>query len=183
MNTIGREGRSCLLVIDMQVTVMATCFDAEGVLARTATRIDRARAAGTPVVFVYHQSPVLVPDTPGWQMAEPVRPRGDEPRVRKCYRDAFMDTTLTTVLGTFDPSRLIITGAKSDYCVRATMQRAIAEGYDVTLASDCHTTQDTEYQGVKIGGEQLVAHTNLYMSTLTAPEQVFRVVTHDQVEF
>ena len=75
----------------------------------------------------------------------------------------------------------MITGAQSDFCVRTTTQRAAAEGYDVTLVSDAHTTVDTAWDGVPISGEQIVAHTNMYFSGLRYPEQEFGIATHDQV--
>ncbi|WP_238009991.1 isochorismatase family protein [Dactylosporangium sp. AC04546] len=78
--------------------------------------------------------------------------------------------------------RLVVAGAQSDFCVRATMQRAAADGFDVTLVSDCHTTSDASFDGVAIGARQIVAHTNLYMSTLRYPAQAFAAVPHDQVE-
>ncbi|WP_432206656.1 hypothetical protein [Microbacterium phyllosphaerae] len=56
-----------------------------------------------------------------------------------------------------------------------------AEGYDVTLVSDAHTTVDTEWDGVPISGEQIVAHTNMYFSGLRYPGQRFAIATHDRV--
>jgi nicotinamidase-related amidase len=39
---------------------------------------------------------------------------------------------------------LIITGAQTDYCVNATSNAGAELGYDVTLVSDAHTTEDSE---------------------------------------
>lgn len=53
--------------------------------------------------------------------------------------------------------------------MRTTAQAAAARGYSVTLVSDCHTTRDAEWEGVTVGAEQIVAHTNLYFSALRYP--------------
>jgi nicotinamidase-related amidase len=104
-----------------------------------------------------------------------------EPVVAKEYRDSFAATTLAAVLAERNIARLVIAGAASDYCIRTTTQRAAAEGYDVTVVQDCHTTDDTEFDGVKVTGEQIVAHTNKYFQWLTYPGQTFGIATHDKV--
>ncbi len=172
--------RTVVLAIDLQAGVMPGCHDEKGVLARAAALVDRARDAGTPVVWVHHD-PVGV-GTPDWELAEPLHRVEGEPLVRKSYRDSFADTDLRQVLDGLGATHLVISGAQSDYCVRTTMQRAAAEGYDVTLVSDAHTTVDAKWDGVAISGEQIVAHTNMYFSGLRYPGQRFAVATHDAVE-
>ncbi|MBW6439328.1 isochorismatase family protein [Actinoplanes hulinensis] len=181
MSTLGRDGRSCLLVIDLQEAVVADCLDRDGVLHRTARLVDRARAAGTPIVHIQHDGPGLERDSDGWQFAAPLRAAPGEPVVAKNYRDGFAATDLETTLTRLGADRLIIAGAQSDFCVRATMQHAAADGYDVTLVGDCHTTADAHHDGVTISAAQIIAHTNLYASTLRYPGQSFAVDTHDTV--
>ena len=171
--------RTVVVAIDLQAGVTPGCFDEQGVLARAAALIDRARASDVPVVWVHHD-PVGV-GTPGWELAAPLQRAEGEPLVRKSYRDSFADTTLHATLDELGATRLVITGAQSDFCVRTTLQRAAAEGYDVTLVSDAHTTVDTEWDGITISGEQIVAHTNMYFSGLRYPGQDFAIATHDQV--
>lgn len=174
------EPRSVLLVIDMQAGVMPGCFDERGVLARTDALVRRARDEGVPVVWVHHD-PVGV-GTPDWELAAPLIRAAGEPLVRKSYRDAFAETDLRTVLDGYGATRLVVTGAQSDFCVRTTTQRAAAEGYDVTLVRDAHTTVDATVDGVGISGEQIVAHTNMYFAGLRYPGQEFAVIQHDEVE-
>ncbi|GHH67629.1 cysteine hydrolase family protein [Promicromonospora soli] len=169
------------LVIDLQVGVVRGCFDADGVVARSAALVERARSTGTPVVWVQHHAPDLERGTPGWGLADGLTPRPDEPLVHKAYRDAFAETGLREVLDSLGATRLVVVGAQSDFCVRTTTQRAASLGYDVTLVSDGHTTTDTEWDGVKITGEQIVAHTNMYFSGLRYPEGTFTVARHDDV--
>jgi len=171
--------RTVVVVIDMQAGVLPGCFDEDGVLARTDALVRRARDEGTPVVWVHHD-PVGV-GTPDWELAAPLQRAESEPLVRKSYRDAFADTDLRAVLDGYGATRLVVAGAQSDFCVRTTTQRAAAEGYDVTLVRDAHTTVDTSVDGVAISGEQIVAHTNMYFTGLRYPGQEFAVARHDEV--
>jgi nicotinamidase-related amidase len=168
---------SALLVIDLQRGVLPGCVDADGVVARTASLVDRARSSGTPVVWVQHEEDGMEEGTDGWQLAEGLVPADGEPRILKHYRDAFADTDLDEVLERLDVGRLVVTGAQSDYCVRTTSQSAAVRGYDVVLVSDAHTTTDTEWDGVAITGEQIVAHTNRFFAGLRYPGQLFGVET------
>lgn len=172
-------GRTVLLVIDMQAGVMPGCFDEHGVLSSTDALVRRARSEGTPVVWVHHD-PVGV-GTPDWELAAPLARADHEPLVRKSYRDAFAGTDLRAVLDGYAATRLVVAGVQSDFCVRTTTQRAAVEGYDVTLVRDAHTTVDTTADGVRITGEQIVAHTNMYFAGLRYPGQEFAVVPHDEV--
>lgn len=166
---------SALLVIDLQRGVLPGCFDVDGVLARTVLLIDRARSAGTPVVWVQHEEDGMEEGTEAWELADGLVPAEAEPRIRKHYRDAFADTDLDEVLERLDVGRLVVAGAQSDYCVRTTAQSAAVRGFDVTLVSDAHTTTDTEWDGVEITGQQIVAHTNRYFDGLRYPGQLFEL--------
>lgn len=182
MATLRRGGGACLLVIDLQVDVVAKCVDRDGVLARSAALIDRARVEDVPVVFAQHQDADLQPGTAGWRFAASIAPAPGERVVAKEYRDSFAGTTLEATLAELDVTHLVLAGAASDNCIRSTMQRAAADGYDVTLVRDCHTTEDTEFDGVQVTGEQIVAHTNLYMKGLTYPGQTLGIAPHDATD-
>ncbi|MFD7310751.1 isochorismatase family protein [Promicromonospora sp. NPDC059942] len=172
---------TAVLLIDLQADVVRGCFDADGVVTRSAALAERARAAGTPVVWVQHHEPGLERDTPGWALADGLSRRPDEALVHKAYRDSFADTDLRDILDALGATRLVVAGTQSDFCVRTTTQRAAALGYDVTLVSDAHTTRDTVWDGVAITGEQIVAHTNMYFSGLRYPGSTFAVARHDEV--
>ncbi|MBW8872174.1 MAG: cysteine hydrolase [Leifsonia sp.] len=166
---------SALLVIDLQNGVLPGCFDADAVLTRVVALVERARTAGTPVVWVQHEEDGMEEGTDAWQLVDGLVPADGEPRIHKHYRDSFADTDLDEVLERLDVGRLVVTGAQSDYCVRTTAQSAAVRGYDVVLVSDAHTTTDTEWDGVEISGEQIVAHTNRYFAGLRYPGQLFGV--------
>lgn len=172
---------TALLVIDLQVGVLEGCFDADGVVARTGALVERARAAGVPVVWVQHVDEDLQHGSPSWELAEGLVPVPGEPRLCKTFYDAFADTPLRDVLEERGVRRLVIAGAQSDYCIRTTAQRAAADGYAVALASDAHTTATAGFGGMALSGEQIVAHTNGYFAGLRYPGVNVCIATHDAI--
>ena len=64
--------------------------------------------------------------------------------------------------------RLVVVGAQTDGCVRATLHGALVRGHDATLVSDAHTTEDQTAWGAP-PPDLVIAHTNLYWAYETAP--------------
>jgi nicotinamidase-related amidase len=174
---------SALIVIDLQAGVLEGCFEAGAVVARSRALVERARAAGVPVMWVQHEEEDMPHGSPPWQLVAGLVPAPDEARVYKTYCDAFADTPLRSLLDSKGVRRLVIAGAQSDYCIRTTAQRAATEGYAVTLVSDAHTTAASASGGVALSGEQIVAHTNRYFAGLRYPGVSIGLATHDAVEF
>ncbi|MGI8993574.1 MAG: cysteine hydrolase family protein [Nocardioidaceae bacterium] len=188
-----RTGTStALLVIDLQQQVLETAWQRDDVIARTAKLIGRAREQQTPIVFVQHHATNgegLVRGTEGWRFVDAVAPGPDDTLVEKNYSDAFADTDLEAILAGVDASHLVVAGAESDACINTTVRRALAEGYDVTLVEDCHTTSDRRFDDSRVEGDihidavQVVAHVNLCVWSLTYPGQVSTVVPAADVDF
>jgi nicotinamidase-related amidase len=172
---------TALLVIDLQRGVLQGCFDAEGVLRRSAELVERARASDVPVIWVQDHGS-FAEGTDLWALAAPLERDAGEPLVRKAYRDSFAGTDLADLLTSLSVRHLVVVGAQSDYCIRTTTQAAAARGFDVTLVSDAHTTTDAEHDGVVITGEQIVAHTNMYFDGLRYPGRRYAAERHDQVQ-
>jgi isochorismate hydrolase len=102
--------------------------------------------------------------------------------VEKSYGDSFEDTRLEDVLAGLEVGRLVVTGAQTDACIRSTLHGALARGYDATLVSDAHTTEDQSQWGAP-PPEQVIAHTNLYWTYQTAPGRTAGTVATEQVSF
>jgi nicotinamidase-related amidase len=171
---------TALLVIDVQNGVVEHAWDRDGVLDRLAALIDRARSRDVPVVYVQHESDHLVPGTEPWRIHARIAPRDGEPIVAKRYGDAFVETTLPETLAGIEVGHLVIAGAQTDACVRATVHRAMGLGYDITLAADCHTTDDFDWDGVSVTAEQLIGHLNLAIKYTEYPGQRIAVVPHTE---
>lgn len=152
------EGGTALLVVDVQVgQIERPVFRGGEVLARVGGLLERARAAGVPVVYVRHEEGELfAPGSRGWEIHPSVAPAGGEPVVGKRSADAFHGTELQAVLSSLGVRQLVVAGCRTEYCIDSTCRRATALGFDVTLASDAHTTTDN---GV-LAAAQIIAHHN-----------------------
>ena len=75
--------------------------------------------------------------------------------------------------------RLIITGGQTQYCVDTTVRRAVAQGYDVLLASDAHTTEDSE----TLPAEKIIAFYNETLNGFWAGKSKVRVQPASEIHF
>jgi nicotinamidase-related amidase len=182
MTTLENRPNTALLVIDVQNGVVGEAYDRDAVVGNIATLVDNARAAGADIVWVQHNSDDLVRDTEPWRYVAELDPSDAEPMIQKAYPDAFEDTDLEAVLAERGVGRLIVAGAQTDECIRSTLHGAIVRGYDATLVSDAHTTEDLSAYGAPTP-DKVIAHTNLYWQYHTAPGRTAGTVATADVEF
>jgi nicotinamidase-related amidase len=182
MTTLENRPNAALLVIDVQNGVVDSAYERDAVVANIAQLVDRARREGVPVVWVQHSDAQLVRGSEEWRIVPELAPDEAEPLVEKHYGDAFEETALESVLAGNGVGRLVVAGAQTDACVRATLHGAFTRGYDTTLVSDAHTTEDLTAWGAP-APDQVIAHTNLYWSNETAPGRRAGTVVTEKVEF
>lgn len=182
MTTLAGRPRSALLVIDVQQGVVAGAPRRDAVVANIAGLVDRARIAGTPVVWVQHSDEQLVEGSDAWQYVPELRRRADEALVAKTFGDSFEATDLEAVLAERSVGHLYVAGAQTDACIRSTIHGALTRGYDVTLVGDAHTTEDQREWGAP-APEAVIAHTNLYWAHQRAPGRTARVLAADEIAF
>ncbi len=182
MTTLPDRPNSALLVIDVQNGVVTGAVDRDGVVSRIGTLVDQAREAGTPVVWVQHSSDELPRGSSQWEYVPELPQLNTEPVVHKRYGDSFEDTDLESVLAGAGVGRLVVAGAQSDACIRSTIHGAFVRGYDVTLVSDAHTTEDLTQWGAP-APELVISHTNLYWQFQGGPGRTADVATAAEVTF
>lgn len=182
MTTLTDRPHTALLVIDVQNDVVSAAHDREGVIANIASLVDRARAASVPVIWVQHNDEGLPRGTEAWAYVPELPRRESEPLIHKSYGDSFEDTELEEVLAGMGIGHLVVSGAQTDACIRSTLHGAITRGYDATLVSDAHTTDDQTAYGAP-PPEQVIAHTNLYWRHHTAPGRRGGTVTTAAASF
>ncbi len=182
MTTIENRPNTALLVIDVQNGVVALAHQRDSVVANVAGLVERARQEQIPVVWVQHSDEGLLRGSDEWRIVPELTPAEAEPLIEKNYGDSFEDTSLESVLSDLGVGRLIVVGAQTDACVRSTLHGALARGYDATLVSDAHTTEDQSAWGAPPPA-QVIAHTNLYWSYQTAPGRTAGTVETKDVYF
>ena len=182
MTTLENRPNSALLVIDVQNGVVGQAHNRDAVVANIAGLVDKARAENVPVVWVQHSSEELPLESETWQIVPELAPQPAEAVVRKIYGDSFEDTDLEAVLSNAAVGRLIVTGAQTDACVRSTLHGAFVRGYDTTLVSDAHTTEDLTEWGAP-PPDQVISFTNLYWSFERAPGRTAALVATKDVDF
>jgi nicotinamidase-related amidase len=182
VTTLENRPHTALLVIDVQNGIVEGAPQRDAVVANVGGLVDRARREAVPVVWVQHFDDQLDKGSEAWRIVPELRPDDAEPLVEKTYFDSFEDSTLETVLADLLVGRLIVVGAQTDACIRSTLHGAIVRGYDATLVSDAHTTEDQTEWGAP-APELVIAHTNLYWSFHTAPGRTAGTVATADVEF
>jgi nicotinamidase-related amidase len=182
MTTLENRPNTALLVVDVQNGVVAGTPKRDVVVANVGSLVEMARQEQVPVVWVQHSSQGLERGTDEWRIVPELSPDDAEPLIEKRYGDSFEDTNLETVLSGLGVGRLVVVGAQTDACIRSTLHGAFARGYDATLVSDAHTTEDTSPWGAP-PPELVIAHTNLYWSDQTAPGRTAGTVATKDVDF
>ena len=137
---------STLLLIDLQRNMLeppeqVPC--AVQLIDLVDALLERARAAGAPVVHVRNngaEEELDFPGTPGWELYH--APLEGEAIVDKHGMDAFVDTDLEDLLPA--GTRIVLAGLASDYCVRATALSALDRGYEVRLVRGAHGAYEAD---------------------------------------
>lgn len=168
MTTLENRPNTALLVVDVQNDVVARAHDRDQVVATIAGLVDSARRCDVPVIWVQHADADLPAGSEQWRIVAELTPADTEPVVAKSYGDSFEGTVLEATLAELGVGHLVVVGAQTDQCVRCTIHGGFARGYDVTLVSDAHTTEDLSTWGAPPPG-QVIAHTNLYWAHQAAP--------------
>jgi nicotinamidase-related amidase len=182
MTTLAGRSNTALLVIDVQNGIVGEAYNRDGVVANVGALVEKARAADVEVVWIQHHSDDLPRGSDGWQYVPELERRDAEPLVEKTYADAFEATDLEAVLAARGVGRLVVAGAQTDECIRSTLHGAIVRGYDATLVSDAHTTEDLSSFGAPTP-DKVIAHTNLYWQYHSAPGRTAGTVEAAEVEF
>src|SRR4029079_5371256 len=182
MASLQDRPNTALVVIDVQNGVVADAHDRDRVVGNIGALVDTARAEGAPVIWVQHNSEEWVEGTDAWQYVAELGRLDSEPLVQKRYGDSFEDTILESELERLDVGRVIVAGAQTDACIRATLHGAFVRGYETTLVGDAHTTEDLSEYGMP-PADKVIAHTNMYWTWQEAPGRSGVVVDTTDIDF
>jgi len=175
---------TALLIIDVQRGLFDESpppLERDAVVARIDALAERARAAGSAVVFVQHERAEgrLAFGSDSWQLVADLKVEASDHKVRKTTPDSFLRTDLAAVLEGLEVSQLVICGYASEYCIDTTTRRALGLGYPVQLVADAHTTHDKDHASAA----QIRAHHNATLPDLTSFGPRARAVLAVEVVF
>ena len=114
--------------------------------------LDSFRASQLPLFHIQHLATregatFFVPDTPGCEIHDSVRPHDDEAVVVKHFPSAFRETELDNLLTEAGVEELTICGAMSHMCIDTTVRAAFDLGYKCRVIADACATRDLEFDG------------------------------------
>jgi nicotinamidase-related amidase len=170
MATVREGNQAVLLVVDVQVGVMSEAWDAARVIGNVARAVERARAQQVPVLWVQHADDEMAHGSPAWQWVPALVPAPGEMRIDKRFNSSFEQTVLDGELAKLGATHIVLAGAASNWCIRATAYGALDRGYDLTLVKDAHTTGSMALEdGTCIEAENVVKELNIAMTWLSYP--------------
>jgi nicotinamidase-related amidase len=184
MATIRKGHRAVLLIVDVQVGVIEDAWEADRIVQNISRAVEKARSQNVPIVWVQHNGRSLKQDSPQWQIVPELSPRADEAIIQKNYNSSFEETNLEETLESLGAARIILAGAATNWCIRATAYAALERGYDLTLIADGHTTEDLEPEnGPIIPAEHIIHDLNTIMDWVRYPGRENRVFRVDEIQF
>ncbi len=184
MATVRPGDKSALLVVDVQVGVMAQAWNAAQIINRVARTAERARDLGVSVIWVQHADHHLISASAAWQWVPELTPVPAERLIHKHFNSAFERTELESTLSQLGITHIVLAGAASNWCIRATAYAALERGNDLTLVSDAHTTETAVLEnGARIEAEGVVEDLNATMTWLRYPGRVSGIASAETVSF
>ncbi|MQY19263.1 cysteine hydrolase family protein [Nocardia macrotermitis] len=155
--------RMAVIVYDMQVGVLSQLDDAEQIVARVVRVVEAARAGGYPVIFLRHMflpprlsgafalrmamtwqgvdavedlQPILLRDTPGFELAPELRPGPDEIVFDKTTMSAFEGTPLAATLRDLGIVSYAIAGVALEIGIAPTVTHSTDLGFIPVVIGD-----------------------------------------------
>lgn len=179
---VQKKSNTVLVVVDVQNAVMQNAYNKDEVLKNIISLVQKARAEKTPVIWVQHEDEEMQHGSEGWKLVSALGDLVSEVHIYKKHNDAFEETPLKDELNKLEVGRLVVCGAQSEICIRATIHGGFALGYDVALVADAHTTDDlTEYG--QPAPDKIIALTNRYWKWNTGVGRKASVEKAAEVKF
>ncbi len=184
MATVREGSKGVLLVVDVQVDVVKAAWENQRVVGNVARAVERARDQKVPVIWVQHSDDELVLGTPAWQWADGLSPAEGESRIYKQFNSSFEETELEETLADLGVTHVVLAGAATNWCIRATAYGALDRGYDLTLIKDAHTTESMELEnGIVIEAANIITELNIAMTWVSYPGRVNGTTGAAEVDF
>ncbi|MGI9412495.1 MAG: cysteine hydrolase family protein [Hyphomicrobiales bacterium] len=176
----SRLDASTVVMIDCQNEYVDGKLPLVGIgpaLDEGARLLEKARAAGTPIVHIVHEGKaggVFDLDGHGGQIAAQVVPADGEPIVKKPLPNAFAHTELHDLLQEIGRKEIIFAGFQSHMCISSSARAALDLGYRATVVANAVATRDLPRPG---GG--VIGAVDLHNASLAALADRFAIIAPD----
>lgn len=147
-------------------------------LADCARLLEKARAAGSPIIHVAHHGKpgggVFDPEGPSSEIAPEAAPLDGETIVTKGLPNAFAGTNLQDHLTDIGRKELILAGFMTHMCISSTARAALDLGYRCTVIDAASATRD-----LPDGRGGVLSADDLHRASLIALSDRFAVIAPD----
>lgn len=158
--------RKALIIVDMQLMPFVwkdyggtALYRETALLENTKKLIEKARKVDAPIYYVMHTEKGdshRAEGKPLWQVHPEIAPNEGDHQIIKYYGDSFYETELEALLKEQGIKNIVLCGIQTEFCVDTACRSAFSHGFTAELASDCHSTFDSEV----ITAGQIIAHHN-----------------------
>ena len=108
-------------------------------LDRIVAALERFRESGVPVVYIKDTLWAAMVTSEKLAFPREIAPVEGEPVIRKRFPSTFQETDLEVTLLETGINHLVVVGVGSDACVEATVEGAVALGYEISILADVHS--------------------------------------------
>jgi len=184
MENKNRERKPALLIVDVQNGVISGAHNRGAVIDNLNLLIAKAHAKGVPIIWVQHFNKHMPIGSFAWEVVPELLMESGDQRINKRFNSAFEETNLQEILGEGQITDIVLVGAQTNWCIRATAYAALERGYDLALISDAHTTEALDLGGgLSISAELSIAELNEVMSWVEYPGRKSKVLKAADYEF
>jgi nicotinamidase-related amidase len=163
---------------------MQTAWDTSRIIKNIILAVEKARSKGIKVIWVRHSDNDLIYGSPDWQLVPELSPAEGEIHIHKQFNSSFEQTSLEETLVRLGATHIVLAGAQTNWCIRATAHAALDRGYDLTLIKDAHTTNTIEFEnGAIIEASDIILELNNAMKWLSYPGRSNNIASADEIGF
>lgn len=142
---------TALLLIDVQNGFFNKEFGlykSEEVLKNITLLHNKARESNVKIIYIQHlfgnSVGIQIDGTEMGNIHSNITPKEDDIIIQKKTPNSFYQTNLHNVLQENQIENLIVAGFQTEFCIDTTIRQAYSLGYKVILASDAHSTFNSE---------------------------------------
>jgi nicotinamidase-related amidase len=176
--------KSALLIVDMQKAVIQYAYLKNQVISHIRYLVEKARTEQVPVIWVRHSDQHLVYQSASWALSDDLIPLENESIIEKHYSSAYEETELNEILKKQGVTEIVLTGAQTNACIRATAFATLERGYHLTVVQDAHTTDDFDFRNGRIlEAQDIILELSIAFMFLTYPGRKNRTVKTKDIQF